>query len=718
MTGCDRVEGPRTGSSSDGASCPNAPARAGAAPSRLLTRYALALAPFLQKTWLRITVLLLAAFVTHLPSLQGELIWDDSYLIGESPFFRSPVFGLEVFRHYLFLDSYSGHYRPVQNLSYMLDYLVWNGDLYGYHLSNVIWHGGAAALLYLLLRRLVSPWSESLETTRRLQTGAYLVALLWVVHPAHSAAVDYISGRADSLAFVFSCGAWLMYLRATRTVSPIGRVCGYATSAALLLLGLCSREIAFVWAAIFVAHLLFTRRGSVRHRVAAVTVCALVLTAYAGLRQLPGGRSAAESGGTWGGVARAGLMLRALGDYGRVTVWPTSLHMERSVLHHRMLRPGWQDQLALNHLSFIGAALGIALVAGALKRGDGQRLRRFGAAWFAFGFLPISNLVELNATAAEHWLYLPLVGLLLVFWGWMMELPARALRVATVCTLVAAAALGVRSTIRSSDWLNAQVFYERTISAGGWSPRVAVNLSIIYTHQGRLDEARRLLERSLLSWPDYPLARSHLAVIHSLQGSTAKADEMFASVAAPAPERKAAHPRTWTASIQIARRALNDNREAEALRVLSEARAAEPKVWQLAQMQTEIIRRTQGPEAALPIVQDFADRNWWQYSAFLALGKLKAQQGDGPAALAALKHASRLDIRETEALNLIVRMEMRAKNLTAAHAMQRRAVSRQPEEPSQHMLFSEVLTEMGRTEEARRARETAESLRKTARASA
>lgn len=683
-----------------------------------LSRCRSAVAPLLQKTWLRITALLLAGFVVHLPSLQGELIWDDSYLVRESPFFRSPIFALEVFRHYLFLDSYSGHYRPVQNLSYMLDYLVWNGDLYGYHLSNVLWHGAASVLLYRLLARLFSQWSTTPDSGRRFGTGAFLIALLWVLHPVHSAAVDYISGRADSLAFVFSCSAWLMYLCGTRVASGFGRIAAYSTAALLLLLGLCSREIAFVWAAIFVAHLLFTRRGSIRHRIAAVAICGVVLAAYAGLRQLPDGRPAPETGRSWGSVARAGLMLRALGDYGRVTVWPTNLHMERNVLHRRMLGPTWQDQLALTHLSFIGVAVAIGLLAGARKRGAGQRLRIFGAAWFAFGFLPVSNIVELNATAAEHWLYLPLVGLLLVCWGWAIELPARSLRIATACALIAAAALGVRSTIRSTDWLNAQVFYERTITAGGWSPRVAVNLSIIYTHQGRLDDARRLLERCLLSWPDYPLARSHLAVVLSLQGATAEADGMFAAAAAAAPAQKAAHPRTWTASIQLARRAANGGRDDEALRVLEEARAMEPKVWQLAQMQSEIVRRTQGPEAALPIVQDFAERNWWQYSAYLALGKLKAQQGDGAAALAALKHASRLDIRETEALNLIVRMELRAKNFPAALAVQRRAVTRQPDEPSQHMLFSEVLTQMGRNDEARRARETAESLQQTARASA
>jgi protein O-mannosyl-transferase len=690
------------------------PDRAGTSPGAQTTAPATGwrqqCAALIGKLWLRIAVLLGAAFIVHVPSLQGQLIWDDSYLIGESPFFRSPIFCLEVFRQYLFLDSFSDHYRPVQNLSYMLDYLVWNGNLYGYHLSNTLWHAGAGVLLFLLLRKLFAHWSTNPETAARLENGAFLVALIWAVHPAHSAAVDYISGRADSLAFVFSCGAWLTYLRAVNAKRLAFRAAGYGAAALLLLLGLCSREIAFVWAAIFVAHLLFVRRSSVRHRAVAVAACLAVVVTYAALRQLPGKRDGDSRGSSWGATARAGLMLRALGDYARLTVYPTDLHMERTVVERSMFEPGWRNQFAPTHLTVIGLFTGALLILGAFKRGAGRSLRRFGAAWFVFGFLPISNVVELNATAAEHWLYLPLAGLLMVALGWMVELRGRVFHVATACVLLAACALGVRSTIRSSDWLNAQVFYERTITAGGWSPRVAVNLAIIYGHQGQLEPARKLLERSLQSWPDYPLARSHLGVILARQGKHAESDQIFAAATAAAPTQKAVYPRTWTASIQFARRAVSDGRDEDALRLLAEARQLEPKVWQLAQMESEILRRTRGPEAALPVIQQFAEANWWQYSAYLALGKVKAQQGDAAGALAALQHASRLDIRETEALNLMARIQMRANNTDAALLAQRRAVARQPDEPSQHRLFAEVLRQAGRDEQAQKALEAAKAL--------
>ena len=674
------------------------------------------LAPVFGKLWVKLALLVVAAFAVHVPSLQGQLIWDDSYLVGENPFFRSPIFSLEVFRHYLYLDSSSNHYRPVQNLSYMLDYLIWNGDVYGYHLSNVLWHAAAGALLYLLLRKLLVSGTEDENRQRRLELGGFLVALVWVLHPVHSAAVDYISGRADSLAFAFCCAAWLTYLRGTRCQLLFSRVAAYTAAALLLLLGLCAREIACIWIAIFIVHLLcFRLRVTALHRTCTVVACLLVLAGYAGLRQLPGARELMPVKSDFGALTRTGLVLRALGDYTRLTVLPTNLHMERSVTDARMYRPGgsWQDRFAFSPLTALGSLAAAGLLAGALRRGEGRKLRIFGAVWFIAAFLPISNVVELNASAAEHWLYLPLAGLLLVFLGWMIELPARAFQYAAALTLCAAAALGVRSTLRSSDWLNAQVFYERTIAAGGWSPRVAVNLAAVYSAQNRLDEARHLLDRALRAWPEYPIARTHLAIVLGKQGAVEAADRVVNENAETATRQQFAYPRTWAAAMQLAKREVDNGREEEALLLLASTRSRHPDVWAVAEMEVELLRRRRGPAAALPIAQNFTDKTWWQYSAFLSLGKLKAQQGDVAGALAALRHASRLDIRETEALNLMARIELNRGHLEAALNAQRRALSRQPNRPSQYLLFSEVLTQMGRTEQAEEALEQARSLQRT-----
>src|SRR5262249_53088451 len=158
-------------------------------------------------------------FVVRLPALQGQFLWDDEFLARDNPFIKSPILILESFRHYLFPDSYSAHYRPMQNVSFILDYTFWNTNPYGFHLTNLLLHIACGVLLYLLLQRLLPTLcrGSTLGTPPIASVSAFLVALLWIVHPVHSAAVDFISGRADSLAFLFACLGWLLVLRARDT---------------------------------------------------------------------------------------------------------------------------------------------------------------------------------------------------------------------------------------------------------------------------------------------------------------------------------------------------------------------------------------------------------------------------------------------------------------------------------------------------------------------
>src|SRR5438477_7590022 len=104
--------------------------------------------------WFRSALIAAVAILVHSPALPGQRIWDDAYLAHDNPFIKSPVLIPESFRHYLFLDSLSAHYRPVQNISYICDYFFWNTDEFGFHLTNVLLHAGSGILLYFLLRQL------------------------------------------------------------------------------------------------------------------------------------------------------------------------------------------------------------------------------------------------------------------------------------------------------------------------------------------------------------------------------------------------------------------------------------------------------------------------------------------------------------------------------------------------------------------------------------
>ncbi|MDQ2999616.1 MAG: hypothetical protein M3R61_21490, partial [Chloroflexota bacterium] len=218
---------------------------------------------FVKQPILGSLLLLLAPLLIYAPVLSGDLIWDDRYLVEQNPFFRSPIFACEVFRQHLFLDSPSEYYRPVQNWSYMLDYLLWRGSSTGYHLTNILLHAASAVLLHRLLRVILPEVVGGLGSDRHqfIERAALLIPLAWVVHPAHNAAVAYISGRADSLASVLALTAWLFWLKAVGAKDGLRRVAQLMLAAILLILALCSKEIALLWALLFAIYVVVVSRG-------------------------------------------------------------------------------------------------------------------------------------------------------------------------------------------------------------------------------------------------------------------------------------------------------------------------------------------------------------------------------------------------------------------------------------------------------------------------
>lgn len=673
----------------------------------------------------RCLALILFGIAVHIPSLRGELLWDDTALVKDNPLIKSPLLIWEAFRHYLFPDAYAGHYRPVQTISYIFDYLFWNTNAFGYHLSNVLWHVLSGVLLYFLLgrivRSLVERWPHGWMKSSTPSSVAFFLALLWVVHPVHSAAVDYVSGRADSLAFFFACAGWLLYFRA-QEATPSWTRRGLSVLAALsALLSFCSRETGMLWMLLFLLYLFaFQKTPLVRTKLCILAVCVAVTVLYAGLRQLPEHRSEKVAPAGWTPAMRSLLMVRALGDYGRLLIFPSQLHIERSVWEPALGRTQatWGRAISLHGLSLGGVLVLAGLVGGALWKGAGQRVRLFGATWFLLSYLPISNLFDLNATAAEHWLYVPSVGIFIFLAGLLVELPARWLRPAVAFACVAIAGLSAQSTIRSSDWKDPETFFRRTFAAGGASSRIGVNLAVLYATRGEHAKAEAILRKVLQVFPEYPLARNNLALALSAQGKTKEAEAMFQTATKAAGPEKGGHRPTSDAARNLARLRHKEKDDAGALGILDQALHDYPGNWELVRLQAEILRENKGPAGALPVVQNFVREHWWHASASITLGGLFLETDDLVRAAEAFQHASRLDVYDTEALNLLAMISMRRSEFEDAWQFQRKAVARQPDQPRQYLILSDILGKLGRHDEAKAALAEAEILEALAKAQA
>ncbi len=637
-------------------------------------------------------------FGTYFPCLTGGRIWDDNYLIGENPFFRSPIFAAEVFQRHLFSESFSAHYRPVQNLSYMLDYWLWGESTAGYHCTNILIHCTAAWLLFLFVRGLLPGLRKG---TGDPTPVAVVSGLLWLVHPVHNAAVAYISGRADSLASMFALAAWICFRQSQACQGVIMRFAFRGASAGLFLFALCSKEIALVWALLFTLHILLFDQGlSWKNRALSIIGLLGVIACYAFLHTLPAHRGVVLGDGAEPFFGRVILAARALGDYFRLMLAPSTLMMERSLgvgdlyANHQT----WWRGVGAEYLSVLGV-FGIAVSAWLWTRGGGAgKLRRFGLVWFFVSFIPISNLVPLNAEVAEHWIYTASIGFILVAVGTVPILPSIMRRMTVPLTVIAVTALAVRTSFRAADWVDGETFAERTIASGGGSARLLAYYANELGRKGKLGEQEQVYRKALTLYPGFMTARIGLGVCLQKQGRREEATPLLdvgraASVTVNV-------PRTWNAALNLAGQMHQDGKSADALTLVREWKTLNRDTWELVGFEANVLRETEGPAAALAVVAQFASAHWWHLPSHLGLASLQREVGNCEGALQTARKAQRLDIRGAAAFFETAKCEASLGRLNDALESQAIAISRAPGNRHYLDFFSAILHELGRTGEA------------------
>ena len=165
------------------------------------------------------SLLLFAALAACAGAFGGGFQFDDFNVIVRQPAVHSLA---------AWWDSMPG-IRPLLKLSYALSWSAGGGGTAAFHALNVALHAAnvllVAAVLEELWRRIGIPDAAF---------AAFAGALLFALHPAHTEAVTYVSGRSSSMMAFFYLGSVLAWLRgAPRWVSP-----------ALFLAALATKEVA------------------------------------------------------------------------------------------------------------------------------------------------------------------------------------------------------------------------------------------------------------------------------------------------------------------------------------------------------------------------------------------------------------------------------------------------------------------------------------------
>ena len=185
---------------------------------------------------LSIILIALVGFAVYANSLNGAFIWDDGHLVEDNLYIRDwamvPRFFTEGMAAGSDAPTLYSFYRPLQLISYTLDHSVWSLDPRGYHLTNVILHILAALSVFWLVRVLFHDLRLALFTS-----------LLFVVHPVHTEAVSYISGRAEPLVVIFLMTSFVYHIKTLTQGKPRH----YLLMISCYILAVLSKELSLVF---------------------------------------------------------------------------------------------------------------------------------------------------------------------------------------------------------------------------------------------------------------------------------------------------------------------------------------------------------------------------------------------------------------------------------------------------------------------------------------
>ncbi len=434
-----------------------------------------------------------AACLVYALSLRNGFVWDDTALTLRDPLIRSWRLIPEGFRHFLFIDATgSNFYRPIQRLTCTFDYALFAFAPWGYHLTNVLLHAGAAGVLFALLHRLLERFRPQLDAS----VIAGIVALIWAVHPLHSSAVIYVAGRADLLAALFGFGGLIFVVR-ERWLGA-----GICFLAAML-----SKESGAMALVLGLAFVFGTRHRQPRQLLPPIMICLAAVGVYSLLRFSAEKIEPPRLTPPAPAVVRPILAARAFAEYAGLFLFPVHLHMERDVSTPTGGEVTRTVEMA--RMREFQTLLGVLLIVGFCVWlrwcWRAERMAFWALLAFVVAYFPVSNALPLNATVAEHWLYFPSAFLLLAAATSLSHLRLNRWLWQTALVLWIAGLAG-RTIIRNADWRDQRTFLESTVKAGGASPRMEINLGALEASAGQPELALAHYQNALNRQPTQPFA--------------------------------------------------------------------------------------------------------------------------------------------------------------------------------------------------------------------
>ena len=626
-------------------------------------------------------LLVIFAFILYGNSIANQFVFDDIPLIVENPLIKN----LGNIPAIIGWENGLPLYRPVRYLSYMIDYAISGMNPAGYHVANILYHAITAWVIFLLLSRLLKN-----------RLPAVIGAVLFVAHPVATDSVTYLSGRRDILVTLFYLCAFYQFVR-YREQPQLWRL---ALVTLFFMLALGAKEMAVTFPAVCLLYdftLSWTQQAagtrSIRTHIGDTLkdmvkrgwkiylpsgILALFFVYYKIILYYPSQRIIFYGGSA---VSNFSTVIRIICHYIKQVVFPVVLHADYSYnafpLSYSFLEP-----------RVIGAALVIGMLLWLVVRAlTWKPWIFFGGLWFFITLLPVCQIFPHHELMAEHYLYLPLVGVLVLaspLWEYLLA-RKRTGAIALICVLVLLFA--VRTVIRNRDWKDGMTLWASVLKNAPQCARAHSNLGTEYLNRKDYRTALSHYQQAVSLRPEHAIFHNNLGRVYGVLGDleNAQAELMKATKLDPALaeamnnlgiiyfQKKQYEAAAWLF-------AQSDRRKPDARVAFNLAKA---------QLQLGHSDKAQASlQKALQLQPDYPD-------ALMVLGVQLRKQGNNDAALDAFSRLLSLKPQDAEAHCNLGAIYYDRKDYAKAAAALEKGLALNPKIPKAYFLLAESYVKMG-----------------------
>lgn len=463
--------------------------------------------------WICVVALILAILTVYSNSLTGTFIYDDKVVILQNPTIQR-LWPLGLFQEVA--QSVSARHtifgRPITNWSFALNYHLGNFDVFGYHLVNTIIHIISTLAVFgvvrrsFLLPRLRENWGDSALTL------SLAIALLWGLHPLHTAAITYITQRLESLAGCLYVLSLYCFIRSDRSGKP---ALWWVLSAIIMGLGMGSKETVVTAPLVM---LLYDRTFMSRSLKEALSkrgwcycgfLLAWILLGFLISQNHQTSTGINERGGSSTSLSYAATQVGVVLHYLRLTVWPNPLILDYF----------WPQARTL--FSILGPGVIIfPLICLSVWGTIQNKTWGFIGAWFFIILAPSSSFVPISDEYVnEYRMYLPSLApvTLIVLGGYLIsrrvtshlaktdgsDLKKQRLVLFLILVCLIAVLFGVRTYERNKTFVTPIALWSDNVRRAPNNPRAYLALGIALGEVNQIPQSSAYFKKALDIYQDY-----------------------------------------------------------------------------------------------------------------------------------------------------------------------------------------------------------------------